>query len=131
MNTFAYRTKCPQSFEKAYNLLIQQIEAHKFSVLHVHDIQQKMASKSIEHGPYKIIEFCRAPVAKRILDADPLAGVFLPCRAIVFSVDGHVEVAAMRPIVLAEYFDNTCVNDLSSHVDEDIKSIIHSLKDEK
>ncbi len=127
MTDIAHTTESSQGFAETVALLTERIEASKFKVLHVHDVQATLAGKDIEHGPYKIVEFCRAPAAKQVLDADPLIGLFLPCRAVVYELDGQVTVAAMSPKLIRQFFPDTDLGELPETIDAEIQAIVANL----
>lgn len=114
-------------FVQTVENLITLIENTSFKVLHVHDVQATLASKNIEHGPYKIVEFCRAPAAKKVLDVDPMIGLLLPCRAVVFEKNGVTKVAVMSPKAMQMFFPDADLGDLPERIDEEIRMIISTL----
>jgi uncharacterized protein (DUF302 family) len=128
MNDFSHAIESNKSFDETVSLLTEKIEANQFKVLHIHDVQATLAGKGIEHPHYKIVEFCRAPAAKRVLDADPLVGLFLPCRVIVFERAGKTEVVAMSPKLMRQFFPKADLSDLPEVIDTDIQKMLEELK---
>lgn len=124
MNNFYYTKTSKKSFDQTVDSLSKTIEENAFKILAIHDIQNTFAGKGIEHGPYKIIEFCRAPAAKKVLDADPLIGLFLPCRAVVHEKDGVVTVSVMRPTLMKSMFPDADLGDLPETIEEEIVQLI-------
>lgn len=124
---FSHIIEVNQGFDETVQRLTEKIEASKFKVLHVHDVQATLAGKGIEHGQYKIVEFCRAPAAKQVLDADPLIGLFLPCRAVVFEKENKVTVAAMSPKLMRQFFPQADLGDLPETIDAEIAEIVQSI----
>lgn len=116
-----------RSFPETVKRLEAAIEGNGFKVLHVHDVQRTLSGKGIDHGPYKIVEFCRAPAAKKVLDADPRFGVMLPCRMCVYEKDGDVSIVAMRPMALSALFEDSGLDELMEEVDVDIKKVLSDL----
>lgn len=124
MKNFSYDTTTQRSFEQSVQDLVKSIENNNFKVLHVHDVQATLASKDIHHNAYKIIEFCRAPAAKKVLDINPKIGLFLPCKAIVFSQEEKVSISILSPQILAHFFHDSCINDSAKNIDTDIQKIL-------
>lgn len=106
------------------------IEATAFKILYVHDVKATFASKGIEHGNYKILEFCRAPVAKQVLDAEPLIGLFLPCKMIIFEKNREITVGVFLPSAISDFFPNAELGTLPAGVNEDILKIMSTLNNE-
>jgi uncharacterized protein (DUF302 family) len=128
MNDFSHAIESNKDFNETVSSLTKKIEDNQFKVLHIHDVQATLASKGIKHSPYKIVEFCRAPAAKRVLDTDPLIGLFLPCRAIVFEKSGKIEVVAMSPKLMRQFFPKANLSDLPETIDSEIQKILGELK---
>lgn len=128
MSDFAHTIESAASFPETVRLLTEKIEASGFKVLYIHDVQATLAGKGIEHGPYKIVEFCRAPAAKKALDADPLIGLFLPCRAVVFEKEGKTVVAAMSPKLILQFFPQVDLAELTETIDAEIQKILVELR---
>ncbi|MGC8916134.1 MAG: DUF302 domain-containing protein [Thermoanaerobaculum sp.] len=51
----------------------------------------------MDRPPYLILGACHAPSAHQVLEAEPQAGVLLPCNVTVSEEGGRVVVRAMRP----------------------------------
>lgn len=100
---------------------------HHFSILHMHDVQATLAKKGIEHGQYLIVEFCRAPAAKQLLDHDPELGVFLPCRIAVWETETGVWLAAFRPTAIRQFVPNAELGDLPEEIERDIVAMLESI----
>ncbi len=124
MNNFSHNITSTYSFDKSVRRLLSLIEKNAFTVLHIHDIQQTFASKGIKHDGYQIIEFCRAPIAKKVLDRDPLIGLFLPCKAIIYEKDEKANISLMSPKITSHFFQDSLLKDIALQIDNDIKNII-------
>ncbi len=126
MNTYDFsvviksQTNFDQTVAKAFDL----IEANNFKILHIRDVKAIVANKGIGHLCYKLIEFCRTPVSKKVLRIDSLAGIFLSRKIAVFKSEGKTTVAAMRPHVIAHFFNNIAFHILVSEIDADIKHFV-------
>lgn len=83
MNDVIYTKKVSGEFNEVVSLMSSKIEENQFTVLHVHDVQAMFKAKGFERSPYKILEFCRAPVAVKVLEAHPEVGILLPCKVVV------------------------------------------------
>ena len=112
MTDFQISTQSDQPFTAVNEALQVAIVAQKFTILHIHDVQATFADKGISHGAYQIIEFCRAPAAKQVLDAELLAGLLLPCKIVVFETDGQVTASAMLPTIIGSFFPDLELGDL-------------------
>src|SRR5689334_5679774 len=79
--------------------------AHKFGVLGVHDLKEKMNSKGV---PFEracfVFEVCSPQQAQRILSGDIKVSAALPCRISAFVDGGRTVLATIEPAALLGLF---------------------------
>ena len=69
-----------------------------FGILCEIDVQATLKKKlGVDRPPFLILGACHAPSAHKVLEAEPQAGVLLPCNVTVSEEGGGVMVRAMRP----------------------------------
>ncbi len=125
---FDYTVTTDKSFDEAVAAVESLSAAAGFRVLATHDVAATLASKGFEREPYKIVEICQAGPAFRALAADPLVGLFMPCKVNVFTRDGKVVLSAMRPTLLAEFFPGKGLEDLANEVDAAVRGVVDKAK---
>lgn len=121
---FDYTVTTDKSFDDAVSAVEQLAAESGFRVLATHDVAATLASKGFQRDPYKIVEICQAGPAFRALGADPLVGLFMPCKVNVFTRDGKTVISAMRPIVLADFFPGKGLEDLANEVDTAVRGVV-------
>lgn len=97
-----------------------------FRVLGRHDVATLLREKGFERGPMQIVEVCGARYAHRVLAADNLISIFLPCPIAVYEEDGRTVIAAMRPTAIGAFFPGA---DLGG-VPEEVEVVIRAIVDE-
>ncbi|MCC6907582.1 MAG: DUF302 domain-containing protein [Phycisphaerales bacterium] len=98
---------------------------HKFGVLGVHDLRQKMADKGVRYDHECLVyEVCSPQQAKKVLDAEPSISTALPCRISVYEENGKVLVATLKPTMLLEMFGQPSLAPVAQEVEQAIESII-------
>ncbi len=98
---------------------------HKFGVLGVHDLRQKMADKGVKYDHECLVyEVCSPQQAKKVLDADPSISTALPCRISVYDQNGKTIVATLKPTMLLEMFGQASLAPVAQEVEQAIESII-------
>jgi uncharacterized protein (DUF302 family) len=117
-----------KSFDDAVEAVLAEVPKAKFRVLYVHDVQATLREKGFEHDPYKIIEVCSAPNAKRALDADPLVGLMMPCKINVFVADGKTHLSYLKPSLLAAFFPEAGIESLGDDVEKVLQGVIDTVK---
>ena len=99
--------------------------SHKFGIIGIVDIREKMRNKGLVFGPAcKIYEVCNPQKAKEILENDLRISTALPCRIAVYEKDGRVELSTIRPSIMLNLFDAAGLMDIAEEVEETIQAII-------
>lgn len=96
-----YVAESRKSVEDAARDLEAAVKAHKFGVLHVHDLKATMNAKGVDF-PHecKILEVCNPQQAAKVLTADMSMNVALPCRISVYEEGGVTKIGMARPTAL-------------------------------
>jgi len=93
------------SIEEIDAKLVRIAAEHKFGVLGVHDLKEKMKSKGIDFGPDCVVfEVCNPSQAKKVLEMDMTLSTVLPCRIAVYQDHGKTAVATLRPTAMISLF---------------------------
>jgi uncharacterized protein (DUF302 family) len=86
------------------------VPAHKFGILHVHDLKEVMAEKGVEFGPEcRIFEVCNPHHAAAVLGQDIRVNLALPCRIGVWNDGGGTRVGTLLPTQLMGVFAESAV----------------------
>lgn len=120
---FIYSKSTQKPFGDAVVSAIKGIEKKGWAIFAVYDIRERLAAKGFSHGNMKIIEFCSAKNADRILVKNSLISICMPCRISVFEKDGKTIIASMKPIAMASFFNGLEPAD-TEEVDAGIREII-------
>lgn len=114
--------KTPPEIDKS---LREAAERHKFGVLSVIDLKQKMQEKGIEHDQEcSVYEVCNPQQAKNALDASGAVSTALPCRISVYGSNGSYRIATLRPTELMKGFEAPGLAEVAQKVEEDLLAMI-------
>jgi uncharacterized protein (DUF302 family) len=100
--------------------------AHKFGVLGVHDLKDKMREKGVEFGGECLIfEVCNPMQAKRVLEAHAELSTALPCRISVYVTrEGTIRLATILPTKLVDLFRAPALQEVAAEVERTLKAIM-------
>ncbi|RMH46398.1 MAG: DUF302 domain-containing protein [Gammaproteobacteria bacterium] len=87
-----------KSFDEAVTALEQAVVDNGFSVLHVHNLTEKLNSKGLDFSPQvRVFEVCNPAQAYKVLSTDIKVNMALPCRISVWEENGAVKIGYVRP----------------------------------
>ena len=108
--------------------LDEAAKRHKFGVLHVHDLQQKMREKGVDFPrACRIVEVCNPQQASRVLSQNMAVSMALPCRISVYEEGGRTKLATMLPTAMLAVFPGA---DALQAVAADVEREILAMMDE-
>lgn len=99
---------------------------HKFGVLGMHDLKEKMKEKGVDFaGECLIFEVCNPQKAKQALEANPEISTALPCRISAYRTpEGKTRLATLRPTLLLDMFGTPGLEALAAEVEETLTAIM-------
>ena len=117
------------SFEKAIDLVKEELKKEGFGVLTEIDVRDTLKKKlDVEFRNYRILGACNPPFAYKALQAEEKIGLLLPCNVIVQEgSDGIVDVAAIDPAASMQTVSNTALSDIAAQVRDKLKKVIARL----
>lgn len=109
------------NFVQTVDTLTKVVEANKWKVITVHDLQSSLKKNSKEVLPVKILEICNPNYSYNVLSKDDfkLFSSMMPCRISVYEkTDGKTYVSRINPQFMSEMLK-----------DKQCKSMNNALKD--
>lgn len=118
-----YVVDTQKTFEQASTDLEASVENLSFSVLHIHNLGEKLRSKGIEFKEdCKVFEVCNPFQAAKVLSIDMRLNMALPCRISVFTEKGSTKIGLIRPVqILTPLSDDPALLEVATEVE--IKTI--------
>ncbi len=122
-----YRVKSTKPISQVGRDLEAAAQKHKFGVMAVHDLKEKLKEKGVEFGgDCLIFEVCNPQQAKRVLEANPEISTALPCRISVYREGPDVTLATLRPTAMIEMYHTPELRSVA----EEVESVIFKIMDE-
>ena len=98
---------------------------HKFGVLSVIDLKEKMREKGVDYDRYcSVYEVCSPHQAKRALDANAAVSTALPCRISVYGTPGAYKIATMLPTAMMQAFNTPALDAVAREVEDEVTAIV-------
>lgn len=92
---------------------------HKFGVLGVHDLKQKMLEKGVEFSSECMIyEVCNPFQAKKVLEANGAISTALPCRISVYRSGSGYKIATILPTAMLGLFGTPGLEPVAREVED-------------
>lgn len=120
-----YVKESTESMEQVTAKLETAAAEHKFGILGVHDLKEKMISKGVPFDhECRVFEVCNPLQAKKVLDADMSIANALPCRICVYEQGGRVFVSTIKPTFMLDLFHNDELTAVAKEVEDTLVDII-------
>lgn len=111
--------------DAACQALERAIAAHRFGILHVHNVRQTLADKGVRFDrEVRIYDVCNPQRAKQVLDQNPLMSAALPCAISVFTEGAKTKLAFIRPTVMLGLFGAAGLEGVAEEVERSVKEIV-------
>ena len=104
--------------------------AHRFGVLGVHNLREKMESKGVAFGrECRVFEVCNPAQAAKVLASDMQMNMALPCRISVYTEKGKTRIGMIKPTdMLAMLSQDPVLGQVAREVDEKTTLMINEAK---
>lgn len=129
MSSSPLRRTFPAPFAEVLARVPAALKAEGFGLLTEIDMQETLRQKlGAELRPYKILGACNPPFAHQALQAEPEAGLMMPCNVVVYEgPDGQVTVAAVDPVQSARASGNAALIELAGAVRDKLARALAAL----
>lgn len=118
-----------KSVDEVTRALETVVPAHKFGLLHMHDLKKTMNDKSVDFAPEcRVFEVCNPHHAAAVLEEDIRVNMALPCRISVWEEDGETKVGTLLPTQLLGVFgDSQTLMQTAAEVETTMLAIIEEV----
>jgi len=117
-----FRIQSRKSLTEVAKALEAAAQRHKFGVLAVHDLKQKMQEKGVEFDRDCLIyEVCNPQQAKKVLEANTEISTALPCRISLYREGDRVTLATLRPTALLDLFQTPALRSVAEEVEQTMR----------
>lgn len=115
---FHYTVDTEKGIEEAVQAVEDALKNHKFGVLWKLDLTSKLQEKGLDFNqPYRVLEVCNPVEAGRVLSQNSLVGYFLPCKIVVYEVDGKTKIGLPKPTALMDVLNDAQLQEIAQGVE--------------
>ena len=94
---------------------------HKFGVLGVHDLRQKMNENGVAfERDCLVVEVCNPGQAQQVLSGAMATSTALPCRVSIYTENGKTKLATLKPTTLLELFNVPELGPVAAEVEREL-----------
>ncbi len=127
---YAMKTRTSLSPEEAEALVREHLAAEGFGVLTEIDVAETLRAKlGVERSAYKILGACRPQLADGALQAEPDAGLLLPCNVVVYAEGESTVVAILDPASMVDITGNPSLAPFAIEAKQRLARVISALAD--
>lgn len=115
---FHYTVETEKGIDEAVQAVEDALKNHKFGVLWKLDLTSKLQEKGLNFNqPYRVLEVCNPVEAERVLSQNSLVGYFLPCKIVVYEVDGKTKIGLPKPTALMDVLNDAQLQEIAQGVE--------------
>ena len=127
---YGFGTTLNVPYEEAVEKVTAALKTQGFGVLTQIDVQATLKQKlNVDHRRYVILGACNPPLAHRALQAEPGAGLLLPCNVIVYEgeQDGESVVSIVDPLMMMQVSENPELASVAVQAEEKLRKVMAEL----
>jgi uncharacterized protein (DUF302 family) len=125
---YGIHRKTDLEFDAAVEAVTAALAEEGFGILTQIDVQATLKKKlDIDRPKYLILGACNPNLANNVLNAEPWAGLLLPCNVVVQELNDGTEIAFMDPELIQRETGNSAVFDTACDAKERLIRVANSL----
>lgn len=126
---YHYVVTSEKSAAELKDALYEVVPTIQFGILGELDLTAIMQKKGVDHHTQSYeFEVCNPKHAKKLIDQNPLAHMFLPCKVTIFEADGKTHIGMPRPTTQASMLEDTKLEELAKEVEDILIGAIDQIK---
>jgi uncharacterized protein (DUF302 family) len=126
---FHYSVVSDKTVDEAVLALENSLKENRFGVLWQLDLSAKLQEKGVDYQtPFRVLEVCNPHAAKKVLTQNPLAGYFLPCKVVVYEMEGTTHIGLPKPTALIDLLGDKELVGIANEVETTLIKAIDEAK---
>jgi uncharacterized protein (DUF302 family) len=116
---YHYVVTSEKSVEQLKGALYEVVPTIQFGILGELDLTAIMQKKGVDHNTASFeFEVCNPKRAKSLIDQNPLAHMFLPCKVTIYEADGKTHIGMPRPSTQARMLEDAKLEEMAKEIED-------------
>ncbi len=129
MIDYGFRKEIDLPFEKAEEVVTEELKKKGFGILTKIDVKEKFREKlGIDFKNYVILGACNPPYAHKSILAEEDIGLMLPCNVVIYEKEGKTILSIIKPLIAMGMIENEALKQIAIEVESKLKQVFDSLK---
>jgi uncharacterized protein (DUF302 family) len=129
MISYGFRKEIGLPFEKAEEVVTEELKKEGFGILTRIDVREKFKEKlGIEFRNYVILGACNPPYAHKAILAEEDIGLMLPCNVVIYEKEGKTILSIIKPSTAIGMIENEALMPIAQEVESKLKQVFDSIK---
>ena len=129
MINYGFRKEIDLPFDKAVEVVTEELKKKGFGILTRIDVKEKFKEKlGIDFKNYVILGACNPPLAHKAILAEEDIGLLLPCNVLVYEHDGKTVLSIIKPATAMGMIENEALKQIAVEVEAKLKEVFDSVK---
>lgn len=123
-----YKVASPYSFEETVTKFKAALAQEKFGILWELNFKDKLQEKGLSFNiDFKVMEACNPAKAQEVLTSNLEAGYFLPCKVVVYDLNGQIYMGMLSPTELIKTINDDSLMEIAQSVEDSLKKAMNNL----
>ena len=129
MITYGFKKELNLRFDRAVELVTEELKKQGFGILTKIDVKEKFKEKlGIDFKNYVILGACSPSHAHKAILEEEDIGLLLPCNVIVYEKDDRTVLAVIKPTNAMGMVQNEALKGIANEVEAKLKEVFDSTK---
>ena len=129
MINYGFKKKISLPFDKALEVVIEELKEKGFGILTKIDVKEKLKEKlGIDFPSYVILGACNPPYAHKSIEAEEDIGLLLPCNVLIYEKEGTTILSIIKPSTAMGMIENEALRQIATEVEAKLKEVFDFVK---
>ena len=123
-----FKVASPYPFEQTVTKFKEALAKEQFGVLWELNFKDKLQEKGLSFDvDFKVMEACNPKKAQEVLTKNLEAGYFLPCKVVVYDLDGQIYMGMLSPTELIKTIGDDTLLEIAQEVEDSLKKAMQNI----